>query len=126
MPEIIARIGPHDDVELTTEGSVTIDSMTPEDAAYLARGLLSCAAALSVPNKPPHKAIIGDAQFPILEWKTMTSTLSGKPVVILSIPPGIELTFELTLGGARELGSALVHAAEALQPLVPHSGAVIH
>ena len=49
MGEAIARIGKNGNVELVDERMVKIagvDPMTPADAAFLARGLLSCAAII--------------------------------------------------------------------------------
>jgi hypothetical protein len=125
MKEIIARISlKGDDIELIDENSIIIspEPLTAQDAAYLSRGLMSCAAALFAPNKPNPKSIIGYTEFPVLEWKTMTSALSGNLVLILSIPPGIELTFELTAKGAKEMGVALVFAGESQQTTVVRSG----
>jgi hypothetical protein len=109
MSEIMARINAEHLVELIDDRLASIASvppMTPQDTAFLARGMLACAAALTeVVGPPTAGAIVGDAQFPIVQWKTMTATATGLPVLILSIPPGIELTFALTL----QVRSGTVH-----------------
>jgi hypothetical protein len=51
MSETIARISKDGKVELVDDKMVRIAgvaAMSPEDAAFLARGLLSCAAVLSI------------------------------------------------------------------------------
>lgn len=121
MAEILARTNAEGSVELVDDRSASIksiDPMTPFDAAYLARGILSCAAALSGTNPPQAGTIVGYAHLPIMTWTIKWSTVTGKPVLILSVPPGIELTFEITQEGAKELGAALVSLGNE-QPLPP-------
>jgi hypothetical protein len=71
MTEIMARISSGGCVELIDDSSAiikSVDPMTPQDAAYLARGMLACAAALLGPNPPSAGAIGGDAHLPIMTW----------------------------------------------------------
>lgn len=125
MTEIMARVSAKGEVELIDERSVKIETpaMTPYDAAYLARGMLSCAVALSGPNPPKIGAICGDAHLPVVKWTVGSSTITGAPVLILSIPSGIELTFAIWPQGAKELGAALVAQAQGT-PLERQSGTV--
>ncbi len=111
MAETMARISAEGRVELIDSLSAPIESvapMTPLDAAYLARGVLACAAALSSAYPPAAGAIVGDADLLINRWVVSTNRVTGKPVLIFSIQPGIELIFELTPQGAEELGAALM------------------
>jgi hypothetical protein len=127
MVEIMARISPEGGVELADDRSAKIeavDSMTPLDAAYLARGLLSCAAVLSGPNPPKVGIIGGDAHLPVVRWTVGVSKFTAEPVLILSFPPGIELTFQIWPQGAKELGAALIAQAQGSAPLGGQSGTV--
>jgi hypothetical protein len=126
MTEIMARIGQNGDVELIDDRSAKIEaagSMTPHDAVYLARGILSCATALSGPNPPKPGAIVGDAHLPVVKWTVGASTFTAEPVLILSVPSGIELTFAIWPQGAKELGAALLAQAQG-SPLERQSGTV--
>jgi hypothetical protein len=119
VAEIIARISAENGVELTQDGVAKIDaagSITPFDAAYLARGIFACAAALCGTNPPKPGAIVGDTHIPIMAWGVGNSNITGDPVLTLSVPPGIELTFVLTRQGAQELGAALVKQMEGAMP----------
>jgi hypothetical protein len=127
MAEIIARIASDRKVELTHDGSTKLsgtDPLAPHDAAFLARGILSCAAALSGTNPPPVGALTGDTHLPIMGYATGTSSITGDPVLILSVPPGIELTFVMPLQTVRELGAALVAEADGTAPLGGRRGTV--
>jgi len=95
MTEVVARINAEGRVELIDVRTARIESaatMTPFDTAYLARGMLACAAALSSASPPKAGAIGGDADLPVMKWVVTSSTLTSQPVIIFSIPPGIELT----------------------------------
>jgi hypothetical protein len=127
MTEIMARISSGGRVELIDDSSAiikSVDPMTPQDAAYLARGMLACAAALLGPNPPSAGAIGGDAHLPIMTWGVSTSTVTGAPVLILSIPSGIELTFSITPEGAKEVGAALIAQGEDSAPPEGRTGTV--
>jgi len=119
MAEIMARISTVAGVELVDERSRKVEalaSMAPADAAYLARGILSCAAALSGPNPPKAGTIVGDAHLPVMRWVVGSSTVNGEPVLILSIPSGIELTFQMPPQGAKAMGAALIAQGEGSAP----------
>jgi hypothetical protein len=119
--ELMARIGPEGSVEISDEHSVPIKSvpaMTPYDAAYLARGLLACAVVLSGPPTAAATTgtIIGDAHLPVMRWKVATSVANGEPVLIFSVPSGIELTFQMLPHVAKELGEALIVQSQRSAP----------
>ena len=127
MAEILARINAEGRVELIGDQSARIESvapMTPLDAAYLARRMLACAAALSGSNPPTAGAIGGDAHLPIMNWAVGLSNVTGDPLLVLSVPPGIQLTFVMPKQGAKALGSALVSQSEGTAPPGGHSGTV--
>jgi hypothetical protein len=90
--------------------------MPPLDAALLGRELLSCAAALSSANPPQAGTIVTDMHLPITEWKTLIHPATHAPTMILKIRPGIELTFQLTMLGAKELGTGLLALGQGLMP----------
>jgi len=127
MAEIIARIAADHKIELTSDGTAKLsgtDPMTPEDAAFLARGILACAATQSAPNAPPPGTIVGDAHLPPMTWGVGVSPLTGEPILVLSVPPGIELTFVMPPQGAIALGRALVARGEGTAPPEPQRGTV--
>ena len=81
MSEIIARISADRRVELTVDGAAKIagaDPMTAEEAAFLARGILASAAALSAPNAPAPGTIIGDAHLPAMTWAVGSSNTASR------------------------------------------------
>jgi hypothetical protein len=125
MTEIIARISANSGVELVDDQNKVIEevgSLSPMDAAYLARGIFSCAAMVSGPNPPKAGTLVGDLHLPPLEWSVGTSRLAGDPVLILSVPPGIELTFLLPAEHAREIAAALIAQADGVSPPEGHRG----
>jgi hypothetical protein len=127
MGETIARIGPESRVELIDDKSKVIEAVTPmtaKDAAFLALSILASAAALSAPNAPKVGALVSDAHLPIMQWKLGRSNVTGNPVLILTIPSGIELTFEMPPKGAREMGAALTSRGDGTAPPEGHSGTI--
>jgi hypothetical protein len=126
MAETLARIGGHGNVELIDdETSKVSGSFAPFDAAYLARAILACAAILSGQNPPKAGVVIGDAQLPVIKWIVGISNLSGEPLLALSIPSGIEMSFQLTRQGARDLGAALIEQADRPKSL-EHGRGTVH
>jgi hypothetical protein len=119
MTEILARISAASGVELIDDQNKVVDavgSLSPMDAAYLARSIFSCAAALSGTNPPESGALVGDVHLPPLAWRVGVSRLGGHPVLILSVPPGIELTFLLPAEHAKKIAAALVAQADGVSP----------
>lgn len=128
MTEIIARIGQNGNVELVDERMVKIAAaapMTPAEAAFLARSLLSCAALLSLEKSPKIGALCADLHFPVLKWTITTRRETRTPVLIFSVPPGIDLTFQVTPQIEKEFGAALVAHAEEL-PAPEHGSDRLH
>lgn len=127
MTEIIAKVGPDRGIELVEHRAGKmhlVGSMTPQDGAYLARGMLACAAALSGPNPPAAGTVVGDVHLPVAKWTVSASSSNGEPVLILTIPSGIELTFQMSRHGAQEIGAALVAQGQGTAPLWGHSGTI--
>ena len=125
MAEIIPKVSPERGIELVEHRAGKphlLGMMTPPDGAYLARGMLACAAALSGPNPPAAGEMVGDLHLPVTKWTVAASSKNGEPVLILTIPSGIELTFQLTRHGAQEIGAALVAQAQGTARLWGHSG----
>lgn len=127
MTEIMARISSDARVEVIDDRSTlikSVEAMAPPDAAYLARGLLACAVALSGQNPPKAGTIVGDAHMPVMKWMVGTSKVNGEPVLILTVPPGIELTFQMPSKGAKDLGNALLSQGEGTAPPEGHRGTI--
>jgi hypothetical protein len=126
MGETIARIAEGGKIELVDERMIRIpgaEAMTADAAAFLARSLLSCAAVLAFDKKARSGSLPGDAHFPVLQWKVSVGAESRLPVVVFSVPPGIDLTFQLSPQVERELGAALTAHAQGDPPpeLPPHT-----
>jgi hypothetical protein len=120
--EILARVSPEKGVELMDDRSAKIEgvgSMTPEDAAYLARGMLALAVTLPGQNPPKVGAIGGDAHLPVVKWTVGASVFTGWPVLSLTLPSGIEFMFEIWPDGAKQLGAALQSQAHGSPPERP-------
>ena len=105
MDEILAKIGPEQSIELEkfhAGKTATLGHMTPQDGAYLARGMLACAAALCGSDPPLVGTVIADAPLPVLQW-------SVKPVeddeflLIVTIQSGLELTFRVPRASEKKL-----------------------
>lgn len=127
MTEIMARISQQNGVELADERGTKVDAvppMTTREAAFLARGILACAVALHSPRPVPAGTIIGDAHMPIMSWRVGKSNITGDPVMLLTIPSGIELTFVMSTQGAIEMGAALVSQGQGSAPPEGHRGTV--
>jgi hypothetical protein len=128
VAEIMARVNAKGCVELTYNGSALIDSvapMTPIDAAYLARGMLACAATLSGPNPPKVGDVVTDAHIPIIDGGGLKrSAATGELLLVLPIPSGIELTFVVSREDAIALGRALIDGAQGPPPPALPSGMV--
>lgn len=120
MTEIIAAIQPDGNIALVDNRNKKIIETTLNqlDAAYLARGLLSCAAMLAAGQAPQGKPIIADVHFPVLKWAVNKQTGTGNHVIVFSIPPGIDVIFQMTPTIEKELGEALIAHAEGLPPPV--------
>ena len=125
MAEIIAKVSPERGIELVEHRagkSHLLGMMTPQDGAYLARGMLACAAALSGPNPPAAGEMVGDLHLPVTKWAVAAASSNGAPLLILTSASGIELSFQLTRRGAQEIGGALLTQAQGTAPLWGHSG----
>jgi hypothetical protein len=126
VSEIIAEVGVERGIDLIVHQSgkaSRVGSMTPGDGAYLARAMLACAAALCGQDPPPTGTVIPDAQLPIMKWSVGASSNSGRySVLVLTVPPGIELTFRMPGQGAKEIGAALI--AQGGGPAKSHSGTI--
>jgi len=103
MDEILAKVGPEQSIELEkyhAGKTATLGHMTPQDGAYLARGMLACAAALCGPDPPLVGTVIADAPLPVLRWAVKPSEGDGI-VLTVTIQSGLELTFRVPRGARR-------------------------
>lgn len=129
MSEIIPRIGANRMVELVDERNVKIEGLsdlTAEDAAFLGRALLACSATL-VELHPKVGELVADTHLPIARWIAKLAAETGRPVLILEIPPSeIQLTFELHPQRMKELGQALVDRGEGRAPPVLRGSGTVH
>jgi len=117
MSETIARIGQDGKVELVDDKMVRIAgvaAMSPEDAAYLARGLLSCAGVLSINPSPEVGALCDGAQLPALKYTIRTMTGTPRPLITFALPPGVDFDFQMSPEQARNFGQDLVAHADGL------------
>lgn len=106
MDEIIAEVGPEHSVELIRHHSgkrSSLGRMAPQDAAYLARGILSCADGLCGANPPQTGVIIADAHLVVSRWDVTQS--DGELLLTLKIQSGIDLTFQIAHQTAKEIGA---------------------
>lgn len=125
MGEIVARTLNDGLVELLNikAGSVAaLEPMTAKDAAYLARGLLCCAAIQSVDQPLPPGTIGTDAQLPILAWTIGHSRPEEGVIVSLTVLPGVELTFRIPADTAKEFAKILLPLAEQLDGTMESHG----
>ncbi len=103
MDEIIAKIGPGHSLELVryhAGKAASLGFLSPQDGAYLARGMLASAAALCGPDPPPAETVIPDAPLPVLHWRAEPLD-AGQFTLTVTIQSGTELTFRLPRSSAR-------------------------
>ena len=97
MDEIVAKIGPGHSIELVryhAGKAASLGVMSPQDGAYLARGMLASAAALCGRDPPPAETVIPDAPLPVLHWRAEPAD-AGYFTLTVTIQSGLELTFRL-------------------------------
>jgi len=107
MDEIIAEVGSEHSVELVRHHAGkrgAIGRMTPQDAAYLARGILACADALCGANPPPLGTIIADTHLTVTRWDVTRS--DDELHLRLTLQSGIVLNFQVAKRVANETGAA--------------------
>jgi len=115
VSEVIPRIAPDRKIELTFGGSSPIlnaDSMSPEEADFLARSLLACSVATVAENAPAVGALVAEADIPVTAWEVGPARTFGKLSLCITLPSGIQLTFSMPPNGAAEMGRALVARGE--------------
>lgn len=128
MSETIASIGQDGKIELVDDKMVRIagiSAMSPEDAAFLARGLLSCAAVLSIDPKQEAGALCDGAHFPVLQYTIRTMADPLRPLITFTLPPGIDFEFQMTPQQAANFGQDLVAHAEG-RPAPTRTPDVLH
>lgn len=106
MDEIISEVGPEHSVELVRHHAgkrSAIGRMAPQDAAYLARGILACADALCGANPPPLGTITADTHLAVTKWNVGQS--GDELLLTLTLQSGIDLTFRIARRAAREIGA---------------------
>ena len=101
--DYLARVAQNRQTEIIDDQSRRvggIDDLSPDSAAFLGRALLACAALCAV--DPPHiGATPADAHLPVLDFRIDPAVTTDEPLIIFSVPPGIELTFQLTQARAK-------------------------
>jgi hypothetical protein len=110
MDDIYARTKAAGLVELFDDQK-GLASMTPVEAALLARSLLSCAAAQRAPNSPPDGSIIDRAYLPATKWDVRTSPLPASETLTLTISE-VEFDFRVSALDARAIATALASLAD--------------
>lgn len=89
----------------------------PTEAAVLGRALLAASAVCrSLPPKPESGSTLSDCHFPVLQWETGTSNVTQAPIMRVTIPGGLQLTFEVTKDAAKEFGAALAAEGKRNKP----------
>lgn len=82
--------------------------VTPAQAAVLGRALLAASAVCaSAPPKPAPGSGVTDCHFPVQRWDTGVSNVNQQPVLVLTIPGGAKLVFQMPHQAAIECGTAL-------------------
>jgi hypothetical protein len=106
MDEIISEVGPEHSVELVCHHAGkrnAVGRMAPQDAAYLARGILACADALCGLNPPPLGTIAADAHLTVTKWGVSQS--DGELLLTLTLQSGIDLTFRIAGQAAKDISA---------------------
>ncbi len=96
MREIIAEVGPEHSVELIEQHSGKrnlLGRIAPQDASYLARGILACADALCQENPPRVGTIIADRHLEVVKWAA--TQCSDEVLLTLTTVSGIDLIFRI-------------------------------
>ena len=92
--------------------------LTAPEAMRAGLGLLAASViANSTTQKPPPGTLVENCHFPVTAWSTGRSVANGEPVLLLTIPGGQILVFQLTGVSAEAAGKALVlEAASGRRP----------
>lgn len=89
----------------------------PAEAAVLGRSLLAASAVCrSLPPKPASGSVVTDCHFPVLRWETGVSSANHSPVLRVTVPGGVPLTFEVTKDVAKAFGAALAAEGKRNKP----------
>lgn len=89
----------------------------PTEAAVLGRALLAASAVCrSLPPKPAAGSTIADCHFPVLKWETGVSNVNQSPIMRVTVPGGMLLTFEVPKEMAKEFGAALAAEGKRNKP----------
>lgn len=89
----------------------------PNEAAVLGRALMAASAVCrSLPPKPQSGSTITDCHFPVLKWETGVSNVNQAPIMRVTVPGGLQLTFEVAREAAKEFGAALTSEGKRNKP----------
>jgi hypothetical protein len=89
--------------EITDEIPILF-SLTPAEVARLGRSLLCMNTVCNTPTPVSPGTRIGDCQFPVVKWSAGFSDSNGEPALILEIPGGVALTFQMSAQVAQDAG----------------------
>jgi len=92
-------------------------TLTPREATRAGVALLAASTVChSKSRRPPSGTKIENCHFPVTAWSTGRSVANGEPVLLLTIPGGQVLVFQLTDPTSEAVGRALIREKEAGRP----------
>jgi len=115
MSGTFAKVKQAGHIELVAENLSPIagaDKMTTMQGAELARSLLACSAILTFEPSPKEDVVPADVHLPVAKCQVGTRPGTRIPIIVFSVPPGVDLTFQLSPEGAKELGEMLIACAD--------------
>jgi hypothetical protein len=102
-----------DDHVLLRHGDVLL-TLTAQEATKVGVALLAASVVChSKSRRPPPGTKIENCHFPVTTWSTGRSTANGHPVLLLTIPGGQVMVFQMTGTMTEAVGRAMVREAEA-------------
>jgi hypothetical protein len=114
-------------VELAPEGNVhdhvvlqhgkDVFTLTPHEATSAGVALLAASVVCHSKSRRPRRGTkIENCHFPVKAWSTGRSVANGEPVLLLTIPGGQVLVFQLTDPTSEAVGRALIREKETGRP----------
>jgi S-formylglutathione hydrolase FrmB len=101
------------DNHVTVRHGAHIFELSATEAMRAGLALMAASVIANSKQQPPVGTPIENCHFPVTAWSTGRSVANGEPVLLLTIPGGQVVVYQLTGLSAEAAGQALVAEAKA-------------